>query len=84
MLMVQAQRSCDQSSQGGGAPYTTTISLSPAPHPGCERLWSYLTDSCENGGVGHHLEGKKKDKVQTTGVCNREKQTLTLKVAAAI
>ena len=56
----------------------------PPPNPGCEWLWSYLADSCENGGVGHHLEGKKKDKVQTTGMCNREEQTLTLKVAAAI
>lgn len=40
----------------------------PIPHLACKYLWSYLTDSCEDGGVGHHLEGKKKDKVQKTGV----------------
>lgn len=39
---------------------------SHALHLGHEWLWSYLTDCCEDRGVGHHLERKKKDKVQIT------------------
>lgn len=44
------------------------VSLSPCPHLAPGWLWSYLTDSCEDRGVGDHLEGKKRDKGQTSSV----------------
>lgn len=69
VLPDQPQRSHDLGAVKGVGPHLSPpcLCLPAAPLAG-EWLWSYLTDSCEDGGVGHHLEGEEKDKVQATGV----------------
>lgn len=68
VLPLQSQSVRDHAGEQRGSHLSLSSLCSHALHLAHKWLWSYLTDCCEDRGVGHHLDGKKKDKVQTTSV----------------